>query len=56
MANISGTLIHEYMHILGFVHYTNKGKKKDIPTVPWGIGKLIKKLVKGITKGYHLGQ
>ncbi len=46
LANLAGTLIHEYTHIMGFRHYTNRGKKRDKPTVPWGVGNTIKKLVK----------
>ena len=45
--SMSGTLIHEYLHIMGFRHYTNRGKKRDKPTVPWGIGGIVKKLVGG---------
>ncbi len=46
-SKMAGTLIHEYIHIMGFSHYTNKAKKKDMPTVPWGIGNIIKKLIAG---------
>ena len=45
-ARMSGTLLHEYIHLLGFRHFTQKGKPKDMPTVPWGIGNLMRKLVK----------
>ncbi len=45
-ALMAGTMIHEYMHIAGFVHYTNSGTEEDKGTVPWGIGDTVKKILK----------
>lgn len=41
---MSNTLIHEYLHNMGFRHKTNKPSDYNDTTVPWAIGKIVENL------------
>lgn len=45
-SKMADTLIHEYMHNLGFNHKTNKPSKYNNSTVPWAIGTIVKTIIR----------
>lgn len=47
LAELTNTLLHEYLHNLGFKHRGNRPTRFNKTTVPYAIGEIVEQIIRG---------